>query len=303
SAVGFSNVVSAAFDLDGVERATGGTAIPSSTTGGAYTTLTGPVYYEYATADVGTGTIILNAPSGFIFDTGGTAPTVRVDRLSGNGANNKNINAVASGTSVAITSRTTTQITFTVTLASSSGATCSLTWQDIRVQPTAASPLASGNITKTGTSTMAAVTNSATSFGSLIEYGPAARLVIQTQPSTTATAGVLFAQQPVIRIEDAAGHLLTADSSTVVTATRSSGSGTLQGTLTATASSGLATFTNLAHNLATNITISFTSGTLTNATSTAIAVSPATATQLAYTTQPANGTIGSVLVTQPVLRS
>jgi hypothetical protein len=39
-------------------------AIPSSTAGGAYTTLSGPVYYEYATGDVGTGTIILNAPSG-----------------------------------------------------------------------------------------------------------------------------------------------------------------------------------------------------------------------------------------------
>src|SRR6185369_6242754 len=103
---------------------------------------------------------------------------------------------------------------------------------------------------------------------SLIEYGPAVRLIIQTQPSTTATAGVVFAQQPVIRIEDAVGHLLTADNSTVVTAARSAGSGTLQGTLTATASNGLATFTNLAHNVATNITINFTSGSLTNETST-----------------------------------
>src|SRR5439155_17703565 len=110
------------------------------------------------------------------------------------------------------------------------------------------------------------------------------------QPSSIATAGVLFAQQPVIRIEDAAGHLLTADNSTVVTATRSAGSGTLQGTLTATASNGLATFTNLAHNISTNITISFTSRSLTNTTSTAIAVSPAAASQSASNTQPANGT-------------
>src|SRR5439155_14447374 len=83
----------------------------------------------------------------------------------------------------------------------------------------------------------------------------------------------------------------------------SAGSGTLQGTLTATAVNGLATFTNLGHNVATNITISFTSGSLTNATSTTIAVSPAVATQLAFATQPANGTVGSLLVTQPVLRS
>jgi hypothetical protein len=303
SAAGFGNTVSAAFTLDGVERATGGMAIPSSTAGGTYTTLTGPVYYEYASGDIGTGTIILNAPAGFVFDTGGTAPTVRIDRLTGSGSDNKNINTVASGTSVAVTSRTTTQMTFTVSSASSSGINCSLTWQNIRVRPAAASPLASGNITKTGTSVMAAVTNSSTSFGRLIEIGPPARLVIQTQPSSMATAGLAFAQQPVIRVEDAAGNLLTNNSTTVVIATRNAGSGTLQGTTSRTAVNGLVSFTDLAHNVAVNITITFASGTLTNATSTAIAVSPAAASQLAYTTQPANGTYGSMLATQPVLRS
>src|SRR5437667_2289600 len=58
SVAGFADAISAAFDLDGVERATGGLAIPSSTVGGAYTALTGSVYYEYLSGDVGTGTII-----------------------------------------------------------------------------------------------------------------------------------------------------------------------------------------------------------------------------------------------------
>jgi len=174
SAAGFTDAISSLFTLYGVERATGGTAIPSSTAGGAYTTLTGPVYYEYATGDVGTGTIILNAPIGFVFDTSGTAPTVRIDRLAGSGNDNRNINGVATGTSAAITSRTATQITFTASGASSLGVTCSLTWQNVRVRPTAASPLSSGNITKTGTSVMAVVTNSSTSFGRLIEIEPAA---------------------------------------------------------------------------------------------------------------------------------
>ena len=172
SAAGLADALSSLFTLDGVERATGGTDIPSSTAGGAYTPLTGPVYYEYASGDVGTGTIILNAPAGFVFDTGGTAPTVRIDRLAGTGNDSKNINGAATGTSAAISSRTTTQITFTVSVASGSGVTCSLTWQNIRVRPTASSPLASGNITKTGTSTMAAVINSSTSFGGLIETAP-----------------------------------------------------------------------------------------------------------------------------------
>jgi hypothetical protein len=299
----FASTISSSFDLDGVERATDGTAIPSTTAGGTYTTLTGPVYYEYATGDVGAGTIILNAPPGFVFDTSGTAPTVKVTRLFGGGNDSKNINGVASGTSAAITSRTTTQITFTVSVASSSGVGCSLTWQNIRVRPSAASPLASGNITKTGTSTMAAVTNSSTSFGRLVEIGAPARLAIQAQPSSTAMAGVTFAQQPVIRIEDSAGNLLTANNTAIVTATRSSGSGMLQGTTSRTAVNGLVTFTDLAHNIAGNITISFTSGSLTSTTSTAIAVSPAAASQVVFATQPANGTFGSPLATQPVLRS
>src|SRR5207237_9630398 len=53
-----------------------------------------------------------------------------------------------------------------------------------------------------------------------ISAAAASKLVIQTQPSATATAGVVFAQQPVIRIEDQFGNLLTADNSTVVTAAR-----------------------------------------------------------------------------------
>src|SRR5205823_6028421 len=163
-----------------------------STAGGTYTTLTGPTYWEAATADIGTGTIILNAPSGFNFDTGGTAPTVLVTRTSV-GSDSHNINGVSTGTSAAITSRTTTQITFTVTSSTSASATNSLTWQNVRVRPVASSPLASGDITKTGTSTIQAVTASSTSFGRLIELGPASQLAIQSQPSSTATAGVLFA--------------------------------------------------------------------------------------------------------------
>jgi hypothetical protein len=65
----------------------------------------------------------------------------------------------------------------------------------------------------------------------------------------------------------------------------------------------LVTFTNLSHNVATSITIQFTSSGLTSTTSTAIAVSPAAAAQLVFTTQPANGTNGLALATQPVIRS
>src|SRR5206468_2328531 len=97
--------------------------------------------------------------------------------------------------------------------------------------------------------------------------GAANNLAILTQPSATATAGVPFGQQPVIQVRDQFGNLRTAangnsDNSTVVTAARTAGSGTLQGTTNITAVDGAVTYTNLSHNVATNITILFSSGTL-----------------------------------------
>src|SRR5262249_45476465 len=72
----------------------------------------------------------------------------------------------------------------------------------------------------------------------------------------------------------------SSDNSTVVTVTRSAGSGTLQGTLSATAVNGVATFANLSHNVANTINLSFSSAGLTNVTSANIVVSPAAFTQL-----------------------
>src|SRR5206468_3994552 len=95
----------------------------------------------------------------------------------------------------------------------------------------------------------------------------ASKLTILTQPSSTATAGVAFAQQPVVRIEDQYGNLRSTDGATVVTATRNAGSGTLQGTTNLAAMNGVVSFTNLYHTLVTNITINFAATGLTTATS------------------------------------
>lgn len=173
-----------------ITAATGGSAISADNFGtGAWTSLTGPAYDEAASGDVGTGTFILNVPSGFIFDVGGTAPTVLVTRLAGGGNDSRNINGVASGTSVAITSISTTQITFTVTSASNTGVTNSLTWQNVRVRPTAGTPLASGNLTKTGTSTMTGITNGVTNFGTITETFGALNKIVVTLPGQTFNAG------------------------------------------------------------------------------------------------------------------
>src|SRR3989442_13986658 len=160
--------------------ATGGSAISADTTGGTFTSLTGPAYSENANGNVGTGTIVLTAPSGFIFDTGGTAPTVLITRLSGSGSAVNNINGVSSGTAAAMTSLTTTQLVFTVTSTSINGVTCKLTWQNIRVRPTAGTPLASGNLSRSGTASVVGLSASA-NLGALREIaGAANNLVIQS---------------------------------------------------------------------------------------------------------------------------
>src|SRR5205814_278444 len=95
-------------------QATGGSAIPADGATGTFTSLTGPTYAENADGDVGLGTIILNVPGGFLFDTNGTAPTVRIN----GGAQSKNINSVNDGTSMPMTSISTTQLVFTITVQS-----------------------------------------------------------------------------------------------------------------------------------------------------------------------------------------
>ena len=53
--------------------------------------------------------------------------------------------------------------------------------------------------------------------------------VITLPTPSNATAGVIFAPQPVIRIEDQFGNLRSSDNSAAVTASRSAGAGVLQG--------------------------------------------------------------------------
>src|SRR6266851_2028853 len=284
--------------------ATGGNNISADTVGGAFTSLTGPVYSEAIKGNVGVGTIILNVPSGWTFDTGGVAPAVRIN----GGKSTQNINAVGSGVSVAMTSVTSTQLTFTVSSVSS--VTNTLTWQNVRVRPLAGTPLASGNLFRSGTANVVGLSTNA-NLGTLREIaGAANKLVIQTQPSSIATAGVPFAQQPLIQVQDRFGNVRNAansggagDNSAVVTAASTAGSGALQGTTGLTALNGVVAYTNLSHTVATNIAIIFSSTGLSSVISTTIAVSPGTASQLAFTTQPANATAGGPFGAQPIVKS
>jgi len=151
-----------------VTTATGGAAISADTVGESYTTITGPVVTENGADQIGNGTIILNAPTGFEFDTGGTAPTILVTCTDNCGSDASNLNGVASGSTFPITSRTSSAITITITDDTDGSVENSLTWQGVRVRPTAGTPLASGDITKSGDSVISGVSGS-TNFGTLTE--------------------------------------------------------------------------------------------------------------------------------------
>ncbi|MDB5132122.1 MAG: C-terminal target protein, partial [Mucilaginibacter sp.] len=126
------------------------------------------------------------------------------------------------------------------------------------------------------------------SFVVLPNPGPANKLAINTQPSTTVLSQVTLAQQPVIYIQDQYGNTVTTDNTTTVTVSLASGTGTLNGQLTVTAVNGVATFTGLSITSAStaNFTLGFSSTPgYTGVTSGIIAVttnSPAAPASLSY---------------------
>jgi hypothetical protein len=286
----------------GITPATGGTSISADTAGGTFTTLIGPIYAEAASGDAGLGTITVSAPNGFIFDVGGIAPTVRVNRISGSGPGTRNINGLSNNGLIPVTVTTNT-LTITITTLSSSGVACRLTWQNVRVRPVSPIPVASGTMLSSGSAVFDGVTHGITSFGTLNEVpGSVASLVILTQPSPTAVAGEPFSPQPAIEMLDQFGNRTTNDSTTILTAARSAGTGTLEGNVTATASAGIATFSNLSHPVAETISIAFSAPGVSAVISDNIVVGTGFASKLGFSVQPStNATAGMAWAVQPVV--
>jgi hypothetical protein len=155
-----------------------------------------------------------------------------------------------------------------------------------------------------GTAMIAGVNQDLSTFGLLNTVpGTPRALGINIQPSPTAAAGIIFARQPDLSTYDQFGVWCYVDYSTVVTATRLGGNGTLQGTTTEQALGGEAAFSDLSHNVANTITILFTAPGLTSVTSDPIVVGPGTANKLAFSTQPASAASGFPFGVQPVVKS
>jgi len=185
-------------------------SVSADTTGGSYTTLTGPVVQEGAYRDFpASGNVVLNVPTGFAFNTGANV-TATIVRTAGTG-NCFNFSALtvtptASSVTFALSARDTVSNT----------TRCKVTFSNIQVRPTAGTPLAVGNITKGTGATVVGITNGTTNFGTLTEVaGSKNKLTFTTQPSSTVTVDTDLATKPIVRMEDQFGNPNTTDTSVV----------------------------------------------------------------------------------------
>ncbi|MBY0490953.1 MAG: Ig-like domain-containing protein [Gemmatimonadaceae bacterium] len=236
------------------------------------------------TAPVATQLAVTTQPAGAVSGVNlTTQPVVEVRDAN---------NAVVTGSTVAVTAAITSGNGTLVGTATVNAVNGIATFTNLRVN---------GSGAQTITFTSAGLTSAASNSFTVTQV--AASLSVQTQPAG-AVSSTAFTTQPVVRILDNAGLVVTTGSgaSLVVTAAKATGTGTLGGTLTATAVNGVATFTNLAITGSGAHTLQFsTAAPALSVTSTSFTVAAGAPTQLAVTTQPAGAVSGSAFTTQPVV--
>ncbi|HEY2805735.1 MAG TPA: hypothetical protein VGI92_07755, partial [Gemmatimonadales bacterium] len=128
------------------------------------------------------------------------------------------------------------------------------------------------------------------------------QLSVAVQPSATAQNAAAIAQQPQIRLRDAAGRL-TAEAGIVVTASVTGGA-VLSSAIATTNASGTAVFSGLSLTSAVGTyTIHFTAGTLTAVDASALVLTPGVPTQLSVTTAPSTtAQAGTPFAAQPAIQ-
>src|SRR5882724_5483410 len=268
----------------------------NSTSGAGFTALGSIVLAETMTSDFAAGnnkTFILTLPYGWQFKPG-------VGTVSFTGSRDITAASISVGSS-----------DLTVTLSvSGTGKFDTLTISGVQVQALDGSLdyLNTGYIlnlsANPGTAVIAGVNQDLSTFGLLNTVpGTPRSLGMNIQPSPTATAGVIFSQQPDLFTYDQFGIENYLDYSTIVTASRASGSGTLQGTTSEQSLGGEATFSDLSINTVGTITILFTAPGLTSLTSDPINVGPGIANTLAFTAQPGSAASGVPFGVQPIIKS
>jgi hypothetical protein len=129
-----------------------------------------------------------------------------------------------------------------------------------------------------------------------VTAGAPAQLVFSGEP-TNSTALAPIAPSVQVSVEDAAGNVVTSDSTTAVTVALSSnpGGSTFGGTLTQTAQNGVATFADLTlDKVGTGYTLTASSSPATTTpTSNAFDIAPGAPAQLVFSSEPTNTTAGA----------
>ncbi len=134
--------------------------ISADTAGAGWTTVTGPLVTEGNSKECSPGNIVINAPSGFEFNTAATVTATTII-LNGNGT----------AFTVGPVSITSSSITVHVNAPDTSGSRAKLTFAGIQVRPTQGSPLASGNLTTNGCTAFTSA--SPNNYGTLTEVAGA----------------------------------------------------------------------------------------------------------------------------------
>ncbi len=139
------------------------------------------------------------------------------------------------------------------------------------------------------------------------------RVVFTTQPSTTSSAGIAFASQPVVEVRAGAASTATHDQATVVTLSIKAGTGAAGATLTCTGGlsktvvNGIATFAGCKidkispTSRANPYKIVASATNLTSAESTNVAITAGPASKLGFTAQPNAGVAAQAFPIQPVV--
>ncbi len=246
-----------------LEPATGGEAISADDANTTWTTLSGPrITEDFAGEMILGGTGVLNAPSGYEWDTGGTDPLVTVQEAYG----------VSTTLAASFTSRTSSDITFTID-AVSTGASQpgELTISGLRIRPTSGTVPNTGNITNTGTTGP----STSTSYGTMTMIAGTPAAVVYTHAPTNGTVNEILAPEILAEIQDISGNTIEI-SGTPINITKTLGSGTLTGTTSLnTDAYGQVTYSDLVINAADDYMLTASSTGLNSAVSDTFSVSVA----------------------------
>jgi sRNA-binding regulator protein Hfq len=127
----------------------------------------------------------------------------------------------------------------------------------------------------------------------------AANKLAFTQTPASTVAGVVFASQPQVTVQDQFGNTVTTDSSSVTIAVTSGATLTGCAANTQAASSGVATFSGCTITKAGTFTLTATDGALTSAVSGSFTISAAAANKLSFNQSPGNTATGVAFAPQP----